>query len=73
MLKRRRWTYLVEYDGELHYMISRYKGGFDSFVEGKIRDTVKNIYCKNNNIDLIRIPYWDFSNIEQIIKDKLNL
>ena len=39
----------------------------------KIRDTIKNIYCQQNNIKLIRIPYWDFNNIEQILKQELNL
>ena len=23
-------------------------------------DKIKNQYCKNNNIKLVRIPYWDF-------------
>ena len=64
---------LIEYDGEFHYRISRYKDGLERFIGIKIRDTIKNEYCKNNNIKLIRIPYWEFDNIEKILCRELNL
>ena len=63
---------LIEFDGAQHYKIVDYFGGFDGFVDRKIRDTVKNIYCKDNNINLIRIPYWEFNNIEKIIVTEIN-
>ena len=28
--------------------------------------------CKNNNINLLRIPYWDENKIEKIILNKLH-
>lgn len=34
-------------------------------------DKIKTDYCKNNNINLLRIPYTEFDNIEKIIKNKL--
>ena len=37
------------------------------------KDDEKNDYCKNNNIDILRIPYWEYKNIENILKQKLNL
>ena len=36
-------------------------------------DNIKNKYCHDNNIQLIRIPYWDLENIEQILNDQLGL
>ena len=36
-------------------------------------DNIKNEYCKSHNIDLLRIPYCDFDNIEKILKEKLSL
>ena len=42
-------------------------------MEIKIKDNIKTQYCKDNNIKLIRIPYWDFDNIEEILKKELNL
>ena len=37
----------------------------------KTRDEIKNTYCKEHNINLLRIPYWDFENIENILKSQL--
>ena len=34
---------------------------------------MKTQYCKDNNIKLVRIPYWNFNNIENILKQELNL
>ena len=39
----------------------------EQFKGQKIRDEIKNKYCKQNNINLLRIPYWEFDNIENII------
>lgn len=62
----------IEYDGGQHFEIVEYFGGLDKFIDTKIHDTIKNDYCKKNNINLIRIPYWEFDNIEEIIKHELN-
>lgn len=35
------------------------------------RDTIKNDYCKNNHINLLRIPYYEQNNIENIIINHL--
>ena len=39
----------------------------------KYIDNIKTQYCKNNNIKLIRIHYWEFDNIESIIKKEFDL
>lgn len=67
------YNVLIEYDGEQHFEILDYFGGLDKFIDTKIRDTIKNEYCKKNNIKLIRIPYYEIKNIEYIIKNELNL
>ena len=67
----------IEYDGEYHYMIitrgknDTYERAFNRFVGTKVRDTIKTIYCKENNIKLIRIPYWDFDRIKEILEKEL--
>lgn len=63
----------IEYDGGQHYMIVNHFGGLNGFITTKIHDTIKTQYCKNNNIRLIRIPYWDFDNIENILSQLLNI
>ena len=61
----------IEYDGRQHYEIIDYFDGLDGFIDTKIRDNIKTIYCKENNIKLIRIAYWDFDNIEKILEKEL--
>jgi len=58
----------IEFDGIFHY-----KDHPKQSVEiQKKRDELKNQYCKENNIKLIRIPYWEYDSIEKILKRELN-
>ena len=63
----------IEYDGELHYKAVDYFGGDDALGNTKCRDEIKTQYCKENNIKLIRIPYWEFDNIEEILNRELEV
>ena len=63
----------IEFDGEQHYVSKEYFGGEEGFKKTKIRDGIKDDYCKDNDIKLIRIPYWEFDNIEEILKCELEL
>lgn len=56
---------LIEYDGIQHFKPSFNEKEFKNI---KINDEIKNKFCKDNNIKLIRIPYWDFDNIETILE-----
>ena len=53
---------IIEYDGEFHYRDVH--GGLEI---QKIRDSIKNEYCYKNNIKLIRIPFYKFNEIEDIL------
>ena len=66
---------LVEYDGEQHYKPIPYfksdnKGPEDAYHDRVIRDEIKNKYCRDNNIPLIRISYWEKNNLESYMKEK---
>lgn len=61
---------IIEYDGEYHYKDTNFNKGFE---EQKKRDRVKDKYCKEKNIKLIRVPYWKFKNIDEILIKELNL
>ena len=37
----------------------------------KQRDEIKNKYCDQNEIQLLRIPYWEFNNIDIILNKEL--
>lgn len=43
----------------------------EQFLKVKENDKIKDEYCKNNNIKLIRIPYWEFNNIESILQQQI--
>lgn len=54
----------IEYDGEFHFKKFYEDQNFETL---QIHDKRKNQYCKDNNIPLIRIPYWQFDKIDQIL------
>lgn len=62
---------LIEFDGKQHHEVVEYFGGDDVFRETQRRDAIKTQYCADNGIPLIRIPYWDFDNIDAILTEKL--
>lgn len=49
--------YLIEFDGKQHYFSYNSWGGEKELLIRQEHDNLKNQYCKNNNIPLIRIPY----------------
>jgi hypothetical protein len=61
----------IEYDGIQHFEPIKYFGGIYSLEKQKIKDGIKDNFCKNNNIKLIRIPYYEFDNIEKILNYSL--
>ena len=64
--------YTIEYQGQQHYEPVKYFGGKDSFVKQQEYDEEKRKYCKENNIQLIEIPYWDFAKINlDYLKEKM--
>ena len=66
----------IEYDGLAHFEPTDFAGkgeewAKEQFKGQKLRDEIKNKYCKQNNINLLRIPYWEFDNIENILNKNL--
>ena len=50
--------YLIEYDGETHYKANLHGWhNMEQLAAQQERDMIKNQWCKDNNIPLIRIPY----------------
>lgn len=61
---------LLEYDGIQHFEESFPNSSLEII---KKRDNIKNKFCKDNNINLYRINYTDFNNIENILKDIIKI
>jgi hypothetical protein len=57
----------IEYQGEQHYGVNSYWGGEKELTMRKKRDRIKEEYCRNNNINLVIIGFWDYENIFQIL------
>lgn len=61
---------IIEFDGRQHFEPIF---GQESLESTQKHDKIKNQYCKDNDIKLIRIPYWESQNIAQIISNELNI
>jgi hypothetical protein len=70
--------YLIEADGKQHFYPVNFGGISDERALENLKiiqyhDQIKNKYCEKNKIKLLRIPYWDFDNIENILNKYFNL
>ena len=68
----------IEYMGQQHYFPVDFGGkgkewAEKEFKELKIRDAIKEKYCLDNNIPLLKIHYKDFNRIPEILTEYLNL
>lgn len=63
----------IEYDGRQHYKLDCFNMNLLDLMNLKYNDNKKTQYCNDNNIKLIRIPYWDFNDIEKILKKELKV
>lgn len=59
---------IIEFDGIQHYEPVDFFGGIDAYKELVIKDEIKNNYCMENKIPLIRIPYWELLDISSILR-----
>jgi hypothetical protein len=67
----------LEYDGIQHFKpidfaSKGYEWADEQLKSSKKRDKIKDNYCKNKNIPLIRIPYYNFNEIETILDSELS-
>lgn len=69
---------LIEVDGEQHFKPVNFNGidndkAIKLFNDTKNRDNIKNKYCKENGIKLLRIPYFDIENAEELITSNMGI
>lgn len=65
------YNMLIEADGQQHFEI-KFGRTESEFVDTQHNDAIKTKFCIDNNIPLIRIPYWKASKSEEIILEELN-
>ena len=57
----------IEYDGEFHFRILKQRTK-EELLRQILNDQIKNTYCKNEGIRLVRIPYWQKNIIPQLLE-----
>lgn len=67
------YNILIECQGQQHYNPQQPFGGEEQFKKQMKYDNLKRQYCKNKNIKLIEIPYWDYNKLnEDYLLSKIN-
>ena len=66
--KDKKTLFIIEYDGVQHFKPIDYFGGDATLQAAQYRDSIKDEYCKENNIPFIRFNY---KQSENDIKDLL--
>jgi hypothetical protein len=64
----------IEFDGELHFchgIINGHAFGEQDLKKAQQHDMIKNSFCKQNNIKLLRIKYTKIKRIEKILTETL--
>ena len=61
----------IEFDGRQHFEPIDKFGGVDTYERIKLNDTIKNEYCEEHYIELIRIKYDKIDDIYRILWDNL--
>ncbi|EOQ19750.1 hypothetical protein [Bacillus cereus] len=58
---------LIEYDGEQHFKEIEFFGGKEGYLNRVTNDQIKDSFCKNKGIPLIRIDYRNKNIIEKLM------
>jgi very-short-patch-repair endonuclease len=61
---------LIEYDGRQHFEQSGFSN--DKLKKTQKHDKIKNNFCKEKGINLLRIPFWKKEEIEDIVYATIN-
>lgn len=64
---------VIEVDGKQHFESICHFGGDSAFKTLQENDKIKDDYCKNNNIKMIRIPYYLYGDKRSPKKDYLKI
>ena len=63
----------IEYDGEFHFNECKNWNRKDKLEDCQRRDQIKNKFCEENGIKLLRIPYYEFDQIREKILEVISV
>ena len=64
------YNLIIEYDGVQHFKPLKFFGGEEKLRERQKNDELKKQLCEENGIEVIKIPYWEYNNIEKILEER---
>ena len=59
---------LIEFDGKQHFRKSELWGGHHVLETTQRHDAIKTAFAEMHGFRLIRIPYWDFRRIPDVVR-----
>lgn len=59
----------IEYDGHQHFYPIEFWGGRKAFEKQKRNDAIKNKYFEFLGFPYLRIPYWNYDRVEEIVAE----
>jgi len=62
---------VIEFDGYQHFKAVAHFGGDEALQKNQVRDKIKNDFCAENNIDMLRISYLEINDVEDIVSSFL--
>jgi very-short-patch-repair endonuclease len=63
------YNILIEFDGKQHFDENCFFNGKEGLLIIQRNDNIKTSYAQKNKIPILRIPYFEFKNIENLITD----
>lgn len=66
-----KYNLCIEFDGRHHFEPIERWGGLKHLEETKINDVIKNKWCIENKVKLLRIPYIKIKNINTILLEEV--
>ena len=65
-----KYNLLIEFNGRQHYMyLEGYHKNLHSFHRQKHHDWLKRKYTRDNKINFLFIPFWEYENINEILNE----
>lgn len=64
---------IIEFDGLQHFKPIKFFKGEPKYSRNIENDIIKNEYCRNKSINLLRIPFYEFDICEQIISENIEV
>jgi hypothetical protein len=76
-IEHKNFNGLIEFQGEQHYFPVNFGSrnqteGMKNLIVNVVNDHKKEIFCEENNMPLLKIPFWEIHRIDEILDELFN-